>query len=152
MVFSVTSMVLNVVGRYPALLVALSLVALASFGCSKQSKEEAPTKDQILSRANDALAAGQYVKAEKDYREVLRVTPNDAVALRQLGALYLTQGQVIQAYAPLKKAIELQPRRSRASTQIWRGRHGASPVARGATGRATRSSTKNLATKQRCVC
>jgi tetratricopeptide (TPR) repeat protein len=109
MVFSVTSMVLNVVGKHPALIVALSLIALASFGCSKQSKEEAPTKDQILSRADDALAAGQYIKAEKDYREVLRVTPNDARALRQLGALYLTQGQVIQAYGPLKKATELQP-------------------------------------------
>ena len=47
---SVISM-MKIVGRHRALLVALSLVALASFGCSK----EPPPKDQILSRAHEAL-------------------------------------------------------------------------------------------------
>ena len=40
---------------------------------------------------------------------MLRLVPNDPVALRQLGTLYLEQGQVIQAYPPLKKAAELHP-------------------------------------------
>lgn len=90
---------------YRPLILVLSLVALASLGCS----EAAPTKDQLLSRANDALAAEQYVRAEKDYREVLRLTPNDPVALRQLGIIYLDQGQLIQAYPLLKQAADLLP-------------------------------------------
>lgn len=98
-------MMTNVAGGYRPLFFALSAIAVVSFGCSK----ETPTKDQILSRAHDALAAGQYVKAEKDYREVLRLAPNNPVALRQLGTIYLDQGQLIQAYPPLKQAAELQP-------------------------------------------
>jgi tetratricopeptide (TPR) repeat protein len=84
---------------------ALFLVGLASAGCSKDE----PTKDQLLSRANDYFAADQYVKAEKEYRDVLRLTPEDPTALRQLAIIYLDQGQIVQAYPLLKKAAELQP-------------------------------------------
>jgi hypothetical protein len=35
------------------------------------ARKKAPTKDQILSRANEAFAAQRIVQAEKDYREVL---------------------------------------------------------------------------------
>src|SRR5436305_409600 len=86
------------------LVFALSL-GLASFGCSKAE----PTKGEFLTRANDALAAGQYDKAEKDYREVLRLDPADPVALRQLGIVYHDQGELIRAYPLLKKSAELQP-------------------------------------------
>src|SRR5438552_12404986 len=78
--------------RWPSLL-ALSIAALAIAGCS----EKAPTKDQILSRANEALAAHRYSQAEKDYREVLRLAPDDLVAMRRLGMLYYDQGQIAQA-------------------------------------------------------
>jgi tetratricopeptide (TPR) repeat protein len=84
---------------------ALSLAALACSACS----DATPTKDQILTRAHEAFAADQFIKAEKDYREVLRLAPNDRMALRQLGILYLDQGQVLQAYPLLSKAAELQP-------------------------------------------
>src|SRR5882762_1779911 len=72
------------------LLFALSITALAIAGCS----EKAPTKDQILSRANEAFAAQRYSQAEKDYREVLRIAPDDQVAMRRLGILYSDQGQI----------------------------------------------------------
>lgn len=88
------------------LVLALSLMAVVSSGCSKK---EDLTKDRILSRAHDALAVGQWVRAEKDYREVLRRVGNDPEALRQLGALYFDQGQMIQAYPLLKQAAEFQP-------------------------------------------
>src|SRR5262249_47024970 len=81
------------------------LVAIASFGCAK----EEDNKDQHLSRANDYLAAEQYDKAEKEYRDVLRLAPEDPAALRQLGNIYLDQGQILQAYPLLKKSSELQP-------------------------------------------
>ena len=84
---------------------ALSLVAAASFGCAKEEE----SKEQHLSRANDYLAAQQYDKAEKEYREVLRLAPEDPAALRQLGIIYVDQGQSLLAYALLKKSSELQP-------------------------------------------
>src|SRR5215831_7161925 len=84
------------------LIFALCLTAIANAGCSKDE----PTKDQLLSRADAAFAAGQYDKAEKDYREVLRLAPEDLAALRQLGTIYFDQTQIRQAYPLLKKAAE----------------------------------------------
>jgi len=94
-----------ITSMYRKLIFAFSLVAVASAGCSK----EEPTKDQLLSRAKDAFAAGQYDNAEKQYRAVLRLAPEDPAALRQLGIIYLDQGQNPQAYLSLKKYSELQP-------------------------------------------
>src|SRR5262245_46825201 len=93
------------VPRIRQLAFALPLAAIASFGCAK----EQDSKEQHLSRASDYLAAGQYDKAEKEYRDVLRLAPEDPVALRKLGSIYLDQGQTLQAYPLLKKSSELQP-------------------------------------------
>src|SRR5215510_4646181 len=90
---------------YKGLIFALCLTAIANAGCTKDE----PTKEQLLSRANAAFAAGQYDKAEKEYREVLRLAPEEPAALRQLGSIYLDQGQTLQAYPLLKKSSELQP-------------------------------------------
>src|SRR5262249_13574821 len=38
-----------------------------------------------------------------------RLAPEDPAAQRQLGVIYLNQGQLLQAYPLLKKAAELQP-------------------------------------------
>jgi tetratricopeptide (TPR) repeat protein len=83
----------------------LLLLAIATAGCSKNE----PTKEELLSRAEAAFAAGQWDKAEMDYRKVLSLAPEDLVALRQLGMIYLDQGQIVQAYPVLKKGAELQP-------------------------------------------
>src|SRR5262249_55685525 len=90
---------------YNGLIFGLCLAALTSAGCAKDE----PTKDELLSRAEAAFAAGQYDKAEMDYRKVLSRAPEDLAALRQLGSIYADQGQTIQAYQLLKKAAELQP-------------------------------------------
>ena len=90
--------------RWPSVF-GLLIAALAMAGCS----EKAPNKEQILSRANEALAAQRYIQAEKDYREILRRTPDDTGAMRQLGTLYYDQGQIAQAYPLLKKYAGLQP-------------------------------------------
>src|SRR5215467_4015491 len=91
--------------RYTRLIFALCLAALTSAGCSKDE----PTKEELLSRAQTAFAAGQWDKAEMDYRKVLSLAPEDLAALRQLGMIYLDQGQIVQAYPLLKKGAELQP-------------------------------------------
>ena len=80
-------------------------MAVLNCGCSKTGD----SKEVLLSRANDYFAADQYNKAEKEYREVLRLAPTDPVALGQLGILYHEQGQIQQAYPLLKKAAELKP-------------------------------------------
>lgn len=88
----------------PLLLFALPFAALALVSCS----EKAPTKDQLLSRANEAFAAQKYGQAEKDYRAVLRMAPDDLGAMRSLANLYFDQGQVAQSYPVLKKYAGLQ--------------------------------------------
>jgi tetratricopeptide (TPR) repeat protein len=91
--------------RYNGLIFGLCLAALTSAGCSKHE----PTKEELMSRAEAAFAAGQWDKAELDYRKVVSLAPEDVAALRQLGSIYLAQGQVVQAYPLLKKGAELQP-------------------------------------------
>src|SRR5215472_3723965 len=91
--------------RCKGLIFALCLTAVMSAGCSKDQ----PTKDELLSRAEAAFAAGQWDKAEMDYRKVLSRAPEDLAALRQLGIIYVDQGQITQAYPLLKKGAELQP-------------------------------------------
>ena len=93
------------ISRTARLLFVFCCLAAACAGCSKGG----PTKDGVFSRANEALAANQLRKAEEGYREVLASAPEDPTALRQLGMLYLDQGQFPQAYPLLKKAAELQP-------------------------------------------
>ena len=90
---------------YRRLIFALCLMALTSAGCSKDE----PTKEELLSRAEAAFAAGHWDKAEMDYRKVLSVAPENPAALSQLGIIYLDQGQIVQAYQLLKKGAELQP-------------------------------------------
>jgi tetratricopeptide (TPR) repeat protein len=91
--------------RHLRLVFAVCLAAIANTACSKDE----PTTEQLLSRAGDALAAGQYDKAEKEYRAVLRRAPEDPTAQRQLGIIYYDQGQLRQAYPLLKRLAELQP-------------------------------------------
>src|SRR2546430_11446042 len=91
--------------RHVRLIFALGLAAVMSAGCSKDE----PSTDELLSRADAAFAAGQWDKAEMDFRKVLSRAPEDQAALRQLGIIYVDQGQIVQAYPVLKKLSELQP-------------------------------------------
>src|SRR5262249_3369547 len=102
---SVTSKITTTGARYLRLIFALCLAGGANAGCSKDD----PTKEELLSRADAAFAAGQWDKAEMDYRKVLSRAPEDLAALRQLGIIYVDQGQIMQAYPLLKKGAELQP-------------------------------------------
>ncbi len=62
-----------------------------------------------MASANEALAAKQYIVAERHYREVLRVSPDEPTAVRQLAILYATQKQLPQAYPLLEKSAESKP-------------------------------------------
>src|ERR1700751_5261082 len=88
--------------KYGRLIFGLCLAALTSAGCARDE----PTKEELLSRAEAAFAAGQWDKAEMDYRKVLSRAPEDLAALRQLGSIYVDQGQITQAYPLLKKLVD----------------------------------------------
>jgi len=90
--------------RSIAFLAVLLSAALVG-GCSQKTE----TPQQHLSKANAAFEKGQFVEAEQEYREVLRVAPNDSVAQRQLGLLYFEQGQARQALPLLKRASDAEP-------------------------------------------
>src|SRR5262249_3605923 len=101
----VASKIATIGSSYTRLVFALCLTAVTSAGCSKDE----PSKDELMSRAEAAFAARQWDQAEMDYRKVLSLVPEDLAALRQLGMIYLDQGQIVQAYPLLKKGAELQP-------------------------------------------
>jgi tetratricopeptide (TPR) repeat protein len=73
-------------------------------GCTKEVK-----KIRHLTSAKRDFAAGQYEKAEIEYRRVLQVDPANATAISQLGVIYYEQGRFPQALGLLKKATELTP-------------------------------------------
>ena len=68
-------------GSRTSLFLVLALLATAAVGCSKSE----PTKEELLSRANEAFAAGHLVDAEKGYREVLRLQPDNGIAQAPIG-------------------------------------------------------------------
>jgi len=90
--------------RCRPLFVALSLAALTAGGCSK-----APTKDELLARANEDFAAELYDKAQEQYREVLRISPDDPLAMRQLAIILYNQNELPQVYDLLKRVAEIKP-------------------------------------------
>lgn len=91
--------------RKAALGLAFFLAAL-SVSCSQP---QADTAEQHLTKANAALEKDQLREAEKEYGEVLRLAPNDPVALRQLATIYLDQGQLRQAFPLLQRAAQAEP-------------------------------------------
>jgi tetratricopeptide (TPR) repeat protein len=60
-------------------------------------------------RGDSAFTAQDYSKAVVEYRDVLRISPQDPVATRQLGIIYSDQGQLAKAYKYLRQAALLEP-------------------------------------------
>src|SRR5690349_18289158 len=87
------------------LVFVLSLLGLSLLSCSKSG----PSKDELLAQADKHCATGEYLNAEKGYRDILQLAPGDQRVERQLGLLYHEQGQFVQAYPLLKAAAEREP-------------------------------------------
>lgn len=86
---------------FPAILVCTLLVATGA-GCTKQLK-----KSRHLSKGNRAFQAQQYDQAEIEYLNVLKVAPEDPVAISRLATIYSEEGRVGRAFPFLMKACEL---------------------------------------------
>jgi tetratricopeptide (TPR) repeat protein len=87
-----------------ARLLLVLLLVLAVSGCSNQARTA-----RYLARGKLAFDAQQYDRAEIEYLNALRLSPQNALVLRQLGAIYLDQGRTAQAYACLKRSLALEP-------------------------------------------
>ncbi len=87
---------------------SLSLVLLAAIlalvGCSREAKI-----NRYRERAQKDFAAGVYATAEVEYKNLLRSAPQDLVAMRQLGAIYLEEGRLPYALFFLSRAHSLEP-------------------------------------------
>src|SRR4051794_2294949 len=87
------------------LVFVLALIALAITACSNNE----PSKEQVLSRANELFAADKFDQAAAEYRAVLRASPSDLAASRGLGISYYEQGKLAEAYPVLLQAAARTP-------------------------------------------
>src|SRR4030095_247612 len=90
--------------RVPAVLVVVGLLAMA--GCSRSPEAQ---KARHLERGDKYAAREQYREAILEYRNVLRLEPANARAMKQLGLFYNQLGEYAQALRFLLKAQELTP-------------------------------------------
>src|SRR6478609_5046293 len=90
------------------MLFAALFVAMTGTACSRQ-EAKAPNKEDLLAKAEEDRLHNQFDTAEKNFRAVLRLSPQDATAVRGLALLYSEQGQWPLAIPFLKQAAELKP-------------------------------------------
>jgi len=92
--------------RLPAalILIVFMVTASADTGVSTESR-----KEFYLFRAARDYAVHDYNRAEIEYRNVLRISPRDPVANRQLGIIYSEQGRLSKAFEYLQQATLLEP-------------------------------------------
>ena len=67
--------------------IAAAVVLTSTVGCSAESKRK-----NHLSRADDYFKAGEYEKAKIEYANVLQGDPQNGVAIRQMGLIWIEQG------------------------------------------------------------
>lgn len=97
---------------HPRALVAI-LVAGFAIGCSPEGK-----KSDLLNRADRYFESNEYDKAKIEYLKLLRADPENATAIRQLGAIWFEQGAPLNAAPFLLKARDLAPEDLDARTKL----------------------------------
>ena len=85
-------------------LAASGLLVISGSGCSAKARAA-----RHLAQADRYFDAGDYDKAEIEYKNVLQREPLNPDAISRLGIIYFNQGRTVQVYAFLKKGSELQP-------------------------------------------
>jgi tetratricopeptide (TPR) repeat protein len=89
--------------RFLPRILVLALVILGG-GCTKEMR-----KARYVAAGDGDFAAGEYEKAEIEYRNALLLPPLDPRAIRQLGIIYYDEGRVGEGYKYLRKAAEFYP-------------------------------------------
>ncbi len=68
------------------------------------------TREEIMTRFRDRFAARDYLKALQDCRELLEMNPRDAVAWRNMAAIYIALGSDTDAAQTAGHALNLDPK------------------------------------------
>ncbi len=100
----------------PSLLALAALLAALVSGCSADAR-----KGRVLARADGFFKAGQYDKAEIEYKNVLQAHGLDPQAVGRLGTIYFEQGRIGPAVQALTKAAELQPENAEIRSKLGLG-------------------------------
>lgn len=82
----------------------LSIAATAFLGCSPQGN-----KAGLQKKADAYYAAGDFDKAEIEYKNIIQQSGLDPHAVGRLGLIYIDQGRAARGSGYLQKALELQP-------------------------------------------
>jgi tetratricopeptide (TPR) repeat protein len=98
-------MMLCVRSPLSTLLAVVSALVLCC-GCTLELK----TATEYLISGNEAFKAGDYRKAEKEYREALRLEPKSATALNNLGVVLNQLDEYAEATAVLRRATVVDPK------------------------------------------
>lgn len=85
-----------------AVLACLTLLAVV--GCSREARMQ-----RHLQRADRLYQAGDYDRAEIEYRNALKYGGTNRTAVARLGMILHQQGRLLEAYAILRTATELDP-------------------------------------------
>ncbi|ACK71346.1 Tetratricopeptide TPR_2 repeat protein [Gloeothece citriformis PCC 7424] len=65
--------------------------------------------DQLFEQGNAAQNEGNFTEAERIFRQVIKINPNNADAYRYLGIALRNQGKLEEAIAAYNTAIEINP-------------------------------------------
>ena len=82
----------------------LGIALLLVTGCSREAK-----KNRHLQRAAVSFKAGDYDRAEIEYKNALRLDPTNRVAIRNLGLMAGEQGRTVPAFVLLTQAKTANP-------------------------------------------
>ncbi len=82
----------------PVIVTALVLLTLA--GCTRHSQEA-----DLLKQADASYSAANYEEAKIEYLNVLRLDPQNALAIRRMGLIWYNQGAPLHALPYLKQSI-----------------------------------------------
>lgn len=93
-----------------------AILTLALFACLTQTVAQAPphtvAPDGLLREAIDAQQRGDYDRAVRDYRDLLKLRPNEVEARVNLGAALVHLGQYDSAITEYRKALPLLPEKN----------------------------------------
>ncbi|HEU4727042.1 MAG TPA: tetratricopeptide repeat protein [Kofleriaceae bacterium] len=101
----VTSLMLVIAGTAAPVL-GQPPAAPAATGTPRPSADEQRRYGAALARARNAERAGNLKLAAKGFADCLEILPDDPVALGELGVVQLRAGQLVDAEATSRKAIE----------------------------------------------
>ena len=93
-----------------ALLKSSPPAPVANASDQKKSVNELPSGSALLvAEAQNYFSAGDYDKAEADYRQILQRDPNNALALANLAAIELQEGKLDDAETHITAALAQNP-------------------------------------------